>query len=311
MKIIFRGVRGSIAFPGPQSVKYGGNTTCIEVRGAAGELIILDAGTGIFPLAQTLLKEMPIDCHIFITHTHWDHIQGLPFFIPLFVPGNRVTIYGPFDPINQLDIREVLSRQMEYTYFPVRECELRATIEYRTLHELESVRIGQIEVGNVFMNHPVLNFGYRLRENDQSLFFTGDHEWQPNIYEPDDEGFREFEAFIAQRRSGLIDFFRGVDVLIADSSYTREEYQGQPDRPGSSKRGWGHGTYDTSLAMAREAGVKALYCTHHEPTRSDAQLEAQFKEAMQRLLGEGGDGNPVCHLAQEGSVIEVSRAGSR
>ena len=121
MEFTFRGVRGSIASPGPKTVKYGGNTTCIEVRGDNGEIIIIDAGTGIFPLAQSLLAELPVNCNIFITHTHWDHIQGLPFFTPIFIPGNDITIYGAPDPVTQRGIDAVLSRQMEYAYFPIRE----------------------------------------------------------------------------------------------------------------------------------------------------------------------------------------------
>ena len=124
MRFKFWGVRGSIATPGPSTVRYGGNTTCIEIRGASDELVILDAGTGIFQLGNALVQEFPININIFLTHTHWDHIQGLPMFSPIFVPGNKITIHGAMDIVSQHSIKEVLSRQMEHAYFPVKETDL-------------------------------------------------------------------------------------------------------------------------------------------------------------------------------------------
>jgi phosphoribosyl 1,2-cyclic phosphodiesterase len=128
MKMKFWGVRGSIPSPGPNTQRYGGNTTCIEVRTDDNDLIILDGGTGIFPLAQTLLKELPITAHIFNTHSHWDHIQGMPFFLPIFIPGNTVNVYGAFDPISGAGPERVMNIQMQYSYFPVRESEIRSNM---------------------------------------------------------------------------------------------------------------------------------------------------------------------------------------
>ena len=193
MQFTFRGVRGSIASPGPSTVRYGGNTTCIEIRGDEGELIILDAGTGIFPLAQSLMPELPIEGHIFISHTHWDHIQGLPFFTPLFIPGNHITIYGAGDPVSQRGIAEVLNRQMDYAYFPIREAELNAQIDYVNLPDMHRVEIGSVVVENILMNHPAMDYGYKVTCGGKSVFFTGDHEWQTNIFEPDDRDFDEFD----------------------------------------------------------------------------------------------------------------------
>ena len=132
MKVKFWGVRGSIPTPGPDTIKYGGNTTCIEVRTDNNELIILDAGTGIHPLAQSLMSQLPVTANIFITHTHWDHIQGLPFFVPIFIPGNQLNIYGCQDPITGEGIDRALNVQLQYSYFPIREAELKATIAYHT-----------------------------------------------------------------------------------------------------------------------------------------------------------------------------------
>ncbi|MDQ6952412.1 MAG: MBL fold metallo-hydrolase, partial [Mariprofundaceae bacterium] len=184
MKIKFWGVRGSIPSPGYQTVRYGGNTTCIEVRLDDNTLIILDAGTGIFPLSQTLPPEFPLSCHILNTHTHWDHIQGLPFFIPLFVPGNQVHIYGAADPISHNGIHEILTTQLQYRFFPIREVELKSDIHYQSLTESNSIQIGDATITAIMMNHPVINFGYRIDCHGKSMFFTGDHEPPYNIYKP-------------------------------------------------------------------------------------------------------------------------------
>jgi len=274
VKIRFWGVRGSIPSPGPKTLRYGGNTTCIEVETDDGWTIILDAGTGIYPLSQDLLNKMPLDCSIFITHTHWDHIQGLPFFVPLFIPGNSIRIYGGSDPVLQRDIGDVLSRQMEYSYFPVREAELKARMEYGSLCERQTVDIGSAKVTAVLMNHTVLNFGYRIDCNGKSLFFTGDHEPLYNIYCPGDDSHAGYENFISMKNAMLDDVIRGVDVLIADAAYTDEEYP--------AKRGWGHGTFDTCVGMAAKAGVKALWLTHHEPLRNDDELDHIGESLLRR-----------------------------
>ncbi|GAB0056486.1 Ribonuclease BN [Candidatus Magnetaquicoccaceae bacterium FCR-1] len=295
MKIKFWGVRGSIATPGPTTLRHGGNTTCIEIRTDSNALIILDAGTGIHPLALSLFPELPITAHLFITHTHWDHIQGLPFFIPNFIPGNTLKIFGAFDPIDQRDIREVLTGQLQYCYFPVREAELKARIEYHTLRERETVQVADATVTNLLMNHPVLNYGYRIDCNGKSVVFTGDHEHLYNIYAPEDPEYAEYAGHIEQRNEAIVAFMRGVDVLIADTSYIVSDYP--------AKKGWGHGTFDGNIALARQAGVKRLCFTHHEPTRSDDAVERVCQESLARHPREAGD--PEYLLAREGLVIEV------
>ena len=274
MKVKFWGVRGSIPSPGPKTVRYGGNTTCIEVRTDNNELIILDGGSGIFPLAQSLLRELPVTANIFNTHSHWDHIQGLPFFVPIFIPGNKINLFASFDPISGEGPERIMAVQMQYSYFPVREAEMKSRIEYTVAMPNESVEIGSAKVTPVLLNHPVVNLGYRINCNGKSVFFTGDHEPHTNIYNPEDEGFAEYQSLIEEQRRSIVEAIRGVDVLIADSAYTVEEYP--------SKKGWGHGTFDTSIELAQAAGAKILYCTHHEPTRSDDDLERVFAEALAR-----------------------------
>jgi len=292
MKVCFWGVRGSIPSPGPKTIRYGGNTTCIEVRTDDDQLIILDAGTGIFPLSQTLLGNGPVRVHIFNTHSHWDHIQGLPFFIPLFIPDNHVTIYGAYDPIGQNSIEEILTAQLQYRFFPIRESELNARIDYATLREGESVSIGDTTVTPVLMNHPVVNFGYRIDCNGKSLFFTGDHEPPYNIYDEEDDEFVMYASLLKQKNDNMIEQIRGVDLLIADSSYTEGEYP--------AKQGWGHGTFNSSMVLAEQAQAKHLLLTHHEPTRSDDALEAVFAASMQKRRYD----IPEIDLAREGLVIE-------
>jgi phosphoribosyl 1,2-cyclic phosphodiesterase len=232
----------------------------------------LDAGTGIFPLSQTLLAELPVTANVLITHSHWDHIQGLPFFIPNFIPGNTLRLHGGFDPVSGKGIEQVMAVQLQYSYFPVREAEMKARIEYVTLKPGETVQIGSARVTPVLLSHPVIDFGYRIECNGKTVFFTGDHEPPYNIYEPGDEGFAEYQSFVDEKACAIEDAIRGVDVFIADSSYTDDEYP--------TKKGWGHGTFTSSIQTAKSAGVKLLFCTHHEPTRSDDALEAAFANAL-------------------------------
>lgn len=291
MKVKMWGVRGSIASPGPRTVRYGGNTTCIEVRSDDDSLIILDAGTGIFPLAQSLLARLPVNANVFISHTHWDHIQGLPFFVPLYIPGNKVRIHGAYDIVSGQGIEQVMNVQMQYSYFPIREAELKAAIEYRTLSVGEPVIVGDATVTPMLLNHPVTDLGYRIECNGKSLFFTGDHEPWRNIYAPADAEYADYQSMVEQRQADIDAAVGAVDLLICDTAYTSAEYP--------HKIGWGHGTYDSALAMAKRVGAKRLLCTHHEPTRSDDDLEKVFAEALARYPDVGCE----AMLAYEGLEI--------
>jgi phosphoribosyl 1,2-cyclic phosphodiesterase len=295
MKLTFWGVRGSIPSPGERTVRYGGNTTCIEIRTDDNELIILDGGTGIFPLAQTLLSSLPITAHIFNTHSHWDHIQGLPFFTPIFIPGNTIKLYGSFDPVTGEGPERIMNMQLQYSYFPVSEAEMKSRFEYIAITPNETVAIGAATVTPVLLNHPVVDFGYRIDCNDKSVFFTGDHEPHFNIYEASDEAYAEYQALIDEQRLSIVESLRGVTVLIADCSYTLDEYPG--------KRGWGHGTFDGSIKLALDSGAKILYCTHHEPSRSDDELEKVFAQALQRNADILGDLD--VRLAREGLELVI------
>jgi len=291
MKFKFWGVRGSIPSPGPNTVKYGGNTTCIEIRTNDGDLIILDAGTGIHALAQSLLKEMPINAHIFITHTHWDHIQGLPFFIPIFIPGNQISIYGGLDPVTHEQINRALTVQLQYSFFPIQEAQLKARIHYLTISAGIPVKVGSATITPIILNHPVLNFGYRIDCDGQSIFFTGDYEMPLNIYQPDDEDHEQFQCYIDEQKKEVLLAMKDVDALIIDSPFTKSEY--------ANKHGWGHGTYDSAIELSRAANAKRLFLTHHEPTRTDAELDKIYQD----LLEANPDLNFQLSLAREGVDI--------
>jgi len=293
MRFTFRGTRGSLPAPGKRTVRYGGNTTCIEVRSDAGDLIILDAGTGIRELGLELARAMPISCNLFISHTHWDHIQGLPFFVPLFVPGNKVTIHGPPDPLTMTGIEAVLAKQMEYPHFPVRVAELQADIRYETLRDGQVVDLGFATVSALLMNHPAMDFGFKVESGGKSLFFTGDHEPFYNIYQPGDEDYEDYEEIVRERNRGITEFLRGVDVFIVDAQYTEQEY--------AVKKGWGHSTFTRGLELALEAGVGKVYLTHHDTTRSDEEVDAIFA----RLQGEWAGRGVAFDMAREGETIEV------
>ncbi len=272
MKVRFWGVRGSIPSPGPHTMRYGGNTTCIEVRLDDDTLVILDAGTGIFPLAQDLLKRLPVEANIFITHTHWDHIQGLPFFTPLYIPGNKVLIHGASNIVTGAGIDQVMDVQMQYSYFPIRAEQVSQNIDYCTLDPEQPVTLGPATITPFMLSHPVTNFGYRIDCGGKSLFFTGDHEPWINIYPSEDENYAKYQEIVDMRQLRMDEALAGLDILIADCSYTAAEYP--------AKVGWGHGTFEGSIDWARKLGAKTLVCTHHEPTRSDDELEKVFAAAL-------------------------------
>ncbi|XPV74779.1 MAG: MBL fold metallo-hydrolase [Desulfovibrio sp.] len=270
MKITFRGTRGSIPVPGEGTVKYGGNTSCFQVESAAGDCLIFDAGSGLRPLGEELLSKMPVTCNIFLTHTHWDHIQGLPFFTPIYVPGNTMHIYGPHDSERDRSIANILSFQMDKNYFPVNMEELQADISFYSLHRGEDVQVGDVCVHSFPTNHPCESFGYLLSENGKRFFYSGDHEGF------DEEISRKRGTYEADKAkwNALVEFLQDVDAAVVDAQYTAEEYK--------TKVGWGHSTADMWIEIAKKAGIKKLFLNHHEPLRSDEMLEGMYDELMQK-----------------------------
>ena len=286
MRVRFWGTRGSLAKPGPGTVRYGGNTSCVEVRSASGTLVVIDCGTGVHDLGEALMAEpvQPVHGHLLISHTHWDHIQGIPFFKPLFVPDNEWDIYGPHS-LSQ-SIQDTLSGQMQYTYFPVTIEALGAKIKYHDL--VEGVfKVGDITIRSRYLNHPALTLGYRLEADGHSVVYSCDHEPYANPLSTD-----KLELGDQDRRHA--NFLRGADLVIHDAQYTESEY--------AEKVGWGHSTAEYAVDICNAVGVKQLALTHHDPMRDDNAVD-QIVDAMRARLGSSGS----LHVfgAAEGETIEL------
>ena len=305
MKIRFWGVRGSIPCPGPDTMKYGGNTACIELRFENSErLIIVDAGSGIRQLGDHMVKndlpKGPVNADIFLTHTHWDHILGFPFFTPIYIPGTKLRVYGP-STFEEESLEDVIGGQLVYRYFPVRQAELASDIEYLDLKE-EHLDLGDgITVVTKYLNHPVSCLGYRF-EYDGKVFCTAyDTEPFRNIFctDPDDPSYdetmaKEGELVAAEQNQRIEEFMKDADLMVQDAQYTREEYV-------SSKLGWGHGTFEQAIAAGKRARVKRMALFHHDPVRTDAQIDA----LAEKYCTSANTGPMEVFFAREGAEIEI------
>lgn len=272
MKVTFWGTRGSVPSPGPDTVRYGGNTPCVELR-SGGHVLIFDAGTGIRPLGRALLKDFtdrPLTVHLFISHTHWDHIQGFPFFAPAYRTGTTIHVYGAPGQGRSLD--KVLRGQMDADYFPVTLADLAATVE---MHEFraEPFHIGDVRVDAAHLNHPAMNLAWRVTGGGRRIIYATDHEPHASTLEHLAGRGAEGRAFGAKLDDALAEFARDADLLIADAQYTDEEY--------GARIGWGHSPLSATTAFAAAARVKALGLFHHDPLHGDdmvAQMERDARE---------------------------------
>lgn len=303
MKIRFWGVRGSIPCPGPLTQRYGGNGACIELR--VGErLVIIDAGSGIRELGNHVMRhDLPrgaIQAEIFLSHTHWDHIMGFPYFVPIYIPGSRLTVYGPVS-FEDETLEEVVGGQMKYRYFPVNMGELRSTIDYIRLREESGRDHGDgLVVTTKFLNHPITALGYRFEYQGKSFCTCYDFEPFRNLFitDPDHPDYDEAMAVegeeVAREQNAAMEaFFAGADLLVHDSQYTEVEMQ--------HRMGWGHSSCEYAIAAARRAGVKKLALFHHDPDRTDEQLDAM---AARYCLPENTGATEV-FFAREGQVVEL------
>jgi len=292
-KIKFWGVRGSIAAPGANTVFYGGNTSCIELR-VNNSIIILDAGTGIRPLGLALdheFKGKPIDLNILVTHTHWDHIQGFPFFTPAYNSQNRITIYG-FEGARR-GLQATLSSQMESPYFPISMQQMPGHVTIEELRDLD-FKINSVPVRAHFLNHPGVCMGYRIHSDAGDVCYLPDVElFQRLRAEMEKESrviSKEDREFAHEQDTKLLEFIKDCEVLIIDSQYDATEYPAHV--------GWGHSCMEDSVAFAIKANAKRLFLFHHDPDHTDEQISRMVARARQM----------VAHH-QSPLVVEAAREG--
>jgi phosphoribosyl 1,2-cyclic phosphodiesterase len=293
-RLKFWGTRGSISVPGPGTLRHGGNTTCVEVR-ADGEIIVLDAGSGIRSLGIALEKEFhsePIKLSLLITHAHWDHIQGLPFFAPAYEKKNEIRVRG-YDGVDT-SFGEIMAEPMKAPFFPIAMRELSARIDIRKLTEME-FSAGKVQVRARFVNHPGVCAGYRLFTSAGSIAFLPDHEpyrflhsAKPNHMSPE-----QAKKTAEEERTGLVEFLHGSDILILDAQYTDSEYD--------THVGWGHGSVSSAVSLALDAKVHRLLLFHHDPSHDDAKVDAMVDDA--RRLVRDSEKELEVDAAREGEEV--------
>jgi phosphoribosyl 1,2-cyclic phosphodiesterase/CheY-like chemotaxis protein len=290
------GVRGSIPVPGKGTVRYGGNTSCVEVR-ADGEIIILDAGSGIRLLGLALDKEFgprSMKLTLLISHTHWDHIQGLPFFSPAYNQKNLIRVLGYEGA--RAGLAKILASQMETPFFPVSLRQLPSHLAIEELKEME-FRVGNVEVRSKFANHPGICVGYRLATSSGSIAYFPDNEPYEalKLQLASRDGITEEEArdFAAAERGKMVDFLQGCDVAIMDTQYTDEEY--------AKHIGWGHSPVHSVVSLALDANVGKLVLFHHDPNHDDAMIDKIVEHAC-ALVAKSGKPLEV-EGAQEGAEM--------
>jgi diguanylate cyclase (GGDEF)-like protein len=285
LKVRFWGTRGSVPTPGPQTAKYGGNTSCVEVRTQDDTIIVLDCGTGARLLGLDLLKSAsrPLRINLFIGHTHWDHIQGFPFFSPVFMPDTELNVFAPAGL--QRTVEEALTGQMQYSYFPVTLRDLRSRIHFTELEE-GFLRLGDTVIETQYLNHTAPTISFRISSGGATVAYVTDHEpfWNSSGSQFKHPGDQRHIAFL-----------NGADLVIHDAQYSLEEYP--------SKIGWGHSTVDYATEVAMAAGVKQLVLFHHDPLHDDDEI-ARMEGVARHLVKERGAVLDVV-AAAEGLTLEV------
>jgi phosphoribosyl 1,2-cyclic phosphodiesterase len=273
--IRFWGVRGSIASPGPHTAAVGGNTSCVEITTPSGDVIILDAGTGIRALGDDLVRRKVGAAHLLLSHLHWDHIQGLPFFVPAWLPSSRLEIVGARSTgTPELGLEASLSLQMQPPHFPVRLSDMRSQLAFREVDSGDVVSVGDATIRAARLNHPGGVMGYRVEAGGRAIVYATDTEHFANGPDRD-----------------LIALARGADVLIYDAMYTDAEH--------TTRVGWGHSTWNAGVAVADAAGVDRLVLFHHDPGRTDAQVDAIERQAAIH--------RPGTVAAREGLEVRLER----
>ncbi len=269
MVVTYWGVRGTLPVPGPRTLKRGGNTSCVSIEVGGEPLYIFDCGTGIKQLSDQIMASgtQRFSAKIFISHTHWDHINTVPFFAPLYIRGNQVEIYGPYQ--GDLTIARAIAAQMEGVYFPVTIREFGAHLVFRDLRE-ETLDFGTVKIETLLLKHPGSCLGYKVTCHGRSACYITDNE----LYLPSDP--RRDQRYLER----LTDFVRGTDVLITDTTYRDHEYPSKVD--------WGHSCVSEVADLAVRADVKRLHLFHHDPDQSDDDIDRKLDETRAHVARLGG-----------------------
>ena len=297
----FWGVRGSHPAPSRDHLGVGGNTSCVEVR-VDDHVLICDAGTGIIPLGNALMAQDRIrKLLIILTHYHWDHICGLPFFIPAFTPEWTISFFGPGQSAG--DIEDHVASQMRAPYFPVGTETWLADINYLQAPQDGTLHYGLIHLSYRNVHHPGTTYGYRIKVNGRTIMYVSDNEClylEKSIRQKYSDLSREeqdlYEEMQKEEYQSELELLKDTDILIHDAQYTPEDYD--------KKRGWGHSCYIDTVNTAIDAGVKALYLYHHDPNYNDAAMEKIHHHAQQIIKDRNA--SLKCHIAREGEIIDLS-----
>lgn len=295
----FWGVRGSHAAPFPSHLGVGGNTSCVEIR-IGDQVLVCDAGTGIIPLGEALMRQDRVrELLVLLTHYHWDHICGLPFFTPAFSPEWRLRFFGPGETPRVIE--HALAEQMKPPYFPVETETWMAAVDYLASRD-EQLASGPFRIRHSNVHHPGVTFGYRIEVPGHTIVYVSDNEFaflegaiRRNSGSLSAEEQRLFEQIEREERSLELELLRGADILIADAQYTPEDY--------ALKRGWGHSCYIDTVHAAIDAGARQLYLFHHDPGHDDAAV-GRILAHSQRIVRERGSALE-CFVAHEGLTVEL------
>jgi phosphoribosyl 1,2-cyclic phosphodiesterase len=262
MKIKLLGTRGSIPTPGKDTVKYGGNTTCIDLTLNSGQKIIIDAGSGMRVLSNEILSEKINHINLFLTHSHWDHIQGFPFFIPIYIPNFSIKIFAASPTYERL--LDILKGQMKSIYYPVPFKQIGAKIEFEKIRK-SGILIDGVKISSILTNHPLETHAFKFEEDGKIFVFMSDNE-----LDHQDIAVVPYEEHL--------DFIKDSDVLIHDAQYEKREMK--------KHKSWGHSSWEQTVAFAKDGKIKTLYLTHYDPTRKDKQIDSIIKKANKLAGGE-------------------------
>ncbi len=295
----FWGVRGSYPAPFASHLKVGGNTSCVEIY-VDGHLLVCDGGTGIIPFGSALMGQKEVrELTILLTHYHWDHISGLPFFVPAFVPGWKVNFFGPGNTPEEIETR--ISGQMQSPYFPVEVETWLADIHYLAMNE-GKINHGPFSISHFNVHHPGTTYGYRIEAAGKTIIYVSDNELsfinqniQARAEEMDEQELRLIQAMQSEERDNALRYAKDADIFIHDAQYTVADYK--------QRRSWGHSCYIDTVEFAIDAGVKNLYLFHVDPNYPDLKIEELHRDAL-RIIDEKKS-SLRCHIACEGKIIPL------